>query len=595
MRTYKRKTSRGMYSTQQLNDAANAVKDGKSVNAAAKEFGIKRMTLTRFIKKSESERVVPSMGYVTPRQVFSPELENSLKNYLLQMASIFYGYSPKDVRRLAYECAVKFGIKIPASWTANKMAGKEWLTMFLKRHSELSIRKPEPTSLGRATAFNAHNVKVFFDKLAEVMDKYGFTASQIWNVDETGVSTVLKPSKIVAAKGKRNVGAMTSGERGTNVTVVTAVSASGNTVPPLFVFPRKNFKSHFINGGPPDCIGAGNSSGWVTDQEFFQFMQHFIKYVKPSIDHRILLVLDNHSSHLHVETLNLAKDNGIVMLSFPPHCSHKLQPLDVSVFGPFKKYCATAQDSWLRNNPGKTITIYDIPKIVADSLPFAQTSMNIMNGFKKTGIFPYNPNIFNDDEFSPSFVTDRPDPASIVLERDRQEQAMSTTQPIQPDPVPSTSASQCEPEPSTSNKENEQLDPPRAFSLENVRPFPKAAPRKISTSIRRKRKAAILTDTPEKNALQEEQSKSSKKVKKQKKKIENKRKKSVSKKILQSSDESDKDECICLVCSEVWSDSKPGEKWIQCEDCKEWAHKKCVQVTGLHFICINCNSDDDDD
>lgn len=86
---------------------------------------------------------------------------------------------PEDVRRLAYECAVKFGIKIPASWTTNKMAGKEWLTMFLKRNPELSIQKPEPTSLGRATSFNVQNVKVFFDKLAEVMDIYRFSASQI--------------------------------------------------------------------------------------------------------------------------------------------------------------------------------------------------------------------------------------------------------------------------------------------------------------------------------------------------------------------------------------------------------------------------------
>lgn len=205
---------------------------------------------------------------------------------------------------------------------------------------------------------------------------------------------MLKPNKIVAAKGKRNVGAMTSGERGTNVTVVTAVSALGNAVPPMFVFPRKQFKTHFLNGGPPECIGAGNASGWVTDEEFYQFMQHFITHVKPSMERPVLLVLDNHSSHLNVKTLNLAKENGVVMLSFPPHCSHKLQPLDVSVFGPFKKYCAAAQDTWLRNNPGKTLTIYDIPKIVADSLPFAQTSINIVNGFRKTGIFPYNVKIF---------------------------------------------------------------------------------------------------------------------------------------------------------------------------------------------------------
>lgn len=593
MRTYKRKTTRCSYTTEDLKNAAKAVNDErKSVNAAAKEFGIKRMTLTRFLKKL-NEGGDSSMGYATPRQVFSHTQEDSLKKYLLQMASIFYGYSPKDVRRLAYECAAKFSIEIPPSWTANKMAGKEWLTMFLKRNPELSIRKPEPTSLGRATSFNAQNVKVFFEKLADVMDRYGFTAADIWNVDETGVSTVLKPNKIVAAKGKRNVGAMTSGERGTNVTVVTAVSALGNAVPPMFVFPRKQFKTHFLNGGPPECIGAGNASGWVTDEEFYQFMQHLIKYVRPSIERPVLLVLDNHSSHLNVKTLTLAKENGVVMLSFPPHCSHKLQPLDVSVFGPFKKYCAAAQDAWLRNNPGKTLTIYDIPKIIADSLPFAQTSINIVNGFRKTGIFPYNANIFGEDEFSPSFVTDRPEPESIEPEKDHPEQAVISS--TEPNPTPSTSTSQAEPEPGPSNAENETFDQIQVFSPEIVRPYPKAGPRKAAKTNRRKRKAAILTDTPEKNALEEQQNKTTKKVKKPKKNMDKKRKKGVCKKVLQSSEESDDDDDYsCLICCEGYAESLPGESWIQCQACKEWAHTKCVPGAGLTFVCVNCNSDNDD-
>lgn len=77
----------------------------------------------------------------------------------------------------------------------------------------------------------------------------------------------------------------------------------------MFVFPRKQFKTHFLNDGPPECIGAGNASGWVTDEEFYQFMQHFIKHVKPSMERPVLLVLDNHSSHLNVKTLTLAKEN----------------------------------------------------------------------------------------------------------------------------------------------------------------------------------------------------------------------------------------------------------------------------------------------
>jgi len=110
----------------------------------------------------------------------------------------------------------------------------------------------------------------------------------------------------------------------------------------MFIFPRKRYKDFFLSNGPPDSIGMGNASGWVTNDEFYVFMEHFIKYVKPSIEDPILLLLDNHSSHLAIQTIDLVKNNG-VMLSFPPHCSHRLQPLDVSVFGPFKTYLANAQ------------------------------------------------------------------------------------------------------------------------------------------------------------------------------------------------------------------------------------------------------------
>ena len=76
-----------------------------------------------------------------------------------------------------------------------------------------------------------------------LMYKRRFNASDTWNIDETGVSTVLKPNKILVVKGMRKVRFLTFGEQGINVTIITVVSAYGNTVLPMVVFPRKQFKN----------------------------------------------------------------------------------------------------------------------------------------------------------------------------------------------------------------------------------------------------------------------------------------------------------------------------------------------------------------
>ena len=98
------------------------------------------------------------------------------------------------------------------------------------------------------------------------------------------------------------------------------------------------------------------------------------------------------------------------MLSFPPHTSHTLQPLDRSVYGPFKKYYNSACDGWILGHPGRTMKIYDIPGMVGTAFPRAMTPANILSGFRVSGISPFDKCIFNDDDFLPSAVTEMPNP-----------------------------------------------------------------------------------------------------------------------------------------------------------------------------------------
>lgn len=269
-------------------------------------------------------------------QVMDFESETTLVEYLVHCNDMYFGLSAKETRGLAFYFAKKLNLKVPASWEAARMAGEDWLTSFLKRHRTLSIRKPEATSLARATSFNRTNVERFFALLKSVMDKYRFPAHCIWNMDETGITTVQTPNKVIERRGVKQIGRVTSAERGTLVTLAMAVSATGRSLPPFFIFPRKNFKEHFVNGGPPGCTGEANQSGWMNAEHFVKFLQFFQSHVRASVDALALLILDNHESHLSIAGLDYCKANGIIVLSLPPHCSHKLQPLDRTVYGPLK-------------------------------------------------------------------------------------------------------------------------------------------------------------------------------------------------------------------------------------------------------------------
>lgn len=180
MQTYTRKSTRGSVSKELLQTAANAViKDGRKIKTVARELDICHMTLYRFVKKVRSGEENITTGYKKARAVFTEEQEDKLAEYILKCSSIFFGLLPEELKKFAYECALKFNApNIPSSWHENRKAGPEWLAGFLKRNSHLSIRTPESTSASRATSFNKYNVGEFFTKLSTVLDKYKFPPSR---------------------------------------------------------------------------------------------------------------------------------------------------------------------------------------------------------------------------------------------------------------------------------------------------------------------------------------------------------------------------------------------------------------------------------
>ncbi|RVE52221.1 hypothetical protein evm_003140 [Chilo suppressalis] len=410
VRNRKRKTSIGMHTEETIKEGIDLIYEGKKIREAAKIIEVPYTTLYRYYMKTlKNERNIKFTPNYENRKIFTSSQEDMLVEYIVKCSQMFYGLTPVEVRQLAYEMAQTNNITVPQKWYKTELAGIDWLYHFRKRHPVLSLRTPEGCSLSRATSFNRHNVGIFFDNLQDVMRRqpnFG-NGTRVFNLDETNTMTVRKSGKVLAVRGQKQVSKVTSAEKGTLVTTCYIVNALGQALPPVMIFPRVHFKQHMIAGAPTGTLGLATASGWMNSELFVKTMQHFINHTQSSIENPSLLIMDNFEAHICIEAITLAKENGVTILTVPPHSTGKLQPLDVAIFKSFKVAYNAAIDSWLMRNPGKTFSIYEVAQCIKEAHMKSMTPANICSAFQATGIYPYNRDIFTDIDFAPSEVTDR--------------------------------------------------------------------------------------------------------------------------------------------------------------------------------------------
>lgn len=664
MSPYKRKSARKLVFTQEMiRDIRNDIQNGKSKRQIARELNIPEATLRKRLKIGT---VPESLGRY--KCVFPQEMEKQLADYVKEMDRRFYGITHKDLQVFAFEYAEVNGLQHCFN-REKKLAGEKWVGNFCRRQN-ITLRQPEKTSMGRLMGFNRPQVEKFFNNLKTLYEKFNFSPERVYNMDETGLSTVPnKIPKVLSEKGKRLVGKVTSAERGQLVTAVCCMSASGTYVPPALIFARKRFREDLYNAAPVGTLKLISDSGFINTDLFFSWMQHFKQHVQPTSENPVLLIFDNHVSHRSLKVINYCRENNIHLLSIPPHSSHKLQPLDKGFFGPLKNAYSQFCDNWLVQNPGRVITQSEVSSLFRLAYYKVANLEKAAHSFASTGIYPFNDQTFSDEDFAASLVSDRPNPKepgenSIALQKEENtacasnEEIEKITQPTQEnrneeagrssistnivieifneeknafevlnppilEPIqelhveytPQTPEKQTEKTPEK-NEEKESF-----ISPVELRPFPKQK----APPVRRKnsQKSEILTSTPFKTSLEENEKKQKEPKKKnsakrkvledvgegeQKKKMAQKRTSSCSKvnvykktnklpenKTNSCNKNEDKEnnvdiedeEVLCPGCGEKYEEP-PGEDWIQCYQCQSWWHEACTSYSGGIYICDLC-------
>ena len=150
-----------------------------------------------------------------------------------------------------------------------------------------------------------------------------------------------------------------------------------------------------------DCVpGAyfGRSpNGWISTELFYGWLaNHFAKQVA------VRPVLDGHASHIDLEVCKFCKENSIYLYCLPAHSSHLTQPLDVSFFKPLKTEWAKACDNYRVRSNGQPVTKHCFSSIFHSSWNACVKVSTIVNGFRATGICPFNPNIIKSVKYAPS-------------------------------------------------------------------------------------------------------------------------------------------------------------------------------------------------
>jgi hypothetical protein len=262
------------------------------------------------------------------------DIENKIVSSVKMAAKLGVGLSRKQI--LARTNVLCKRTKIQIAYP-NFKAGKDWWDGLRRRHPEITIRKPEKLTSVRARMLNEVVVGNYFTDLEKIINESNVSASEIWNCDESGLNFEHTPVRVVAERGSTVVSKTSA--KYSNLTVMACVNASGVAMPPLIITKGKTVKSlHGFNtkDAPNNTLWIYQEKGWITDdigEKWFKdvFLQH-CGQKRPQ-----LLIFDGHSSHESLAIIERALEENIILLSLPPHCTHYLQPLDRSVFGPFKK------------------------------------------------------------------------------------------------------------------------------------------------------------------------------------------------------------------------------------------------------------------
>nr|XP_023021896.1 uncharacterized protein LOC111510230 [Leptinotarsa decemlineata] len=386
-REYKPKAGRKRYKKPDPNiieEAKNDVNNkGYSIRQSAIKHNIAYTVLQRHLKNVNVKR----QGGQT---VLSEAEEKCIAEKLLTCSEWGYPLDTYDLRMVIQQYLNRAGRMVPRF--KDNLPGKEFAYSFLKRHSDmLSERMYQNIKRARAGVTRV-TITEYFKHLSAELE--GTPASNIINYDETNLCDDPGRKKIIAKRGCKYPERIMNHSK-SSTSIMFAASGSGDLLPCYVVYKAVNMYDSWTTGGPPRTRYNRSKSGWFDNYCFEDWVHSIaIPYLK-KLPGKKILIGDNLSSHLSVQSIQECSENNISFIFLPSNSTHLTQPLDVAFFKPLKVAWRKIVEFY-KKGPGRKES--GIPKNVFPGLLRKllesledNRPKNIMAGFDKCGIIPLNP------------------------------------------------------------------------------------------------------------------------------------------------------------------------------------------------------------
>ena len=166
-------------------------------------------------------------------------------------------------------------------------------------------------------------------------------------MDEKGfiIGVLRKMRRVYSKEAFQKGNIIAAGQDGNRewITLVASICMDGSWIPPTLIYQAvsgdvQNTWVTEVNPIDHNVHFASTATGWTNENLGFEWLTNiFDRFTKGKArqgrDYR-LLILDGHNSHLNMRFIDWCGLHRIILAFFPSHSTHRLQPLDVSLFGP---------------------------------------------------------------------------------------------------------------------------------------------------------------------------------------------------------------------------------------------------------------------